>query len=102
MVSSRISIGEVRASPGDIRGSRFLKVNADHEQYNNLSGMATFTIATCGLMKEAKLGEEKFKYEPPSGGFFAMRSHPQVIRIIPQPLRSGYQPEAGAPEAGLP
>ena len=101
-MSSRISTGGVRASPGDIRGSRFLKVDADDEQYNNLSGMATFTIAACGLMKEAKLGGEKFKYEPPSGGFFAMRSYPQVIRISPQPPRSEYQHEAGAPEAGLP
>ena len=101
-MSSPISTGGVRASPGDIRRSRFLKVNEDYKQYNNLSGMATFTIATFGLMKEAKLGGEKFKYEPPSGGFFAMRGHPQVIRISPQPLRSGYQPEAGAPEAGLP
>ena len=57
------------------------KVNADDKEYDSRSGMATFTIAKGGLMYEATLGGQKFKYEPlskrtvvidepPSGGFF--------------------------------
>ena len=40
------------------------KVNADDKQYDKRSGMATFTIAKGGLMYEATLGGQKFKYEP--------------------------------------
>jgi lipid-binding SYLF domain-containing protein len=40
------------------------KVNADEKQYDKRSGMATFTIAKGGLMYEATLGGQKFKYEP--------------------------------------
>ena len=40
------------------------KVNADDKEYDTRSGMATFTIAKCGLMYEATLGGQKFKYEP--------------------------------------
>jgi lipid-binding SYLF domain-containing protein len=40
------------------------KVNADSKQYDKRSGMATFTIAKGGLMYEATLGGQKFKYEP--------------------------------------
>ena len=40
------------------------KVNADDKQYDSRSGMATFTIAKGGLMYEATLGGQKFKYEP--------------------------------------
>ena len=39
------------------------KVNADDKQYDKRSGMATFTIAKGGLMYEATLGGQKFKYE---------------------------------------
>ena len=39
------------------------KVNADDKQYDSRSGMATFTIAKGGLMYEATLGGQKFKYE---------------------------------------
>ena len=46
------------------------KVSADDKQYDKPGGMAIFTIATCGFMNEAKLGGEKFKTEPLSGGFF--------------------------------
>ena len=40
------------------------KVNADDKEYDSRSGMATFTIAKGGLMYEATLGGQKFKYEP--------------------------------------
>jgi len=40
------------------------KVNASEKQYDGRSGMATFTIAKGGLMYEATLGGQKFKYEP--------------------------------------
>ena len=40
------------------------KVNADDKEYDRRSGMATFTIAKGGLMYEATLGGQKFKYEP--------------------------------------
>ena len=40
------------------------KVNASDKQYDGRSGMATFTIAKGGLMYEATLGGQKFKYEP--------------------------------------
>ena len=40
------------------------KVNADDKKYDSRSGMATFTIAKGGLMYEATLGGQKFKYEP--------------------------------------
>ena len=40
------------------------KVNADDKEYDTRSGMATFTIAKGGLMYEATLGGQKFKYEP--------------------------------------
>ena len=40
------------------------KVSADDKQYDNRSGMATFTITKGGLMYEATLGGQKFKYEP--------------------------------------
>ena len=40
------------------------KVNADDKQYDKRSGMAIFTIAKGGLMYEATLGGQKFKYEP--------------------------------------
>lgn len=40
------------------------RVNADDKQYDKRSGMATFTIAKGGLMYEATLGGQKFKYEP--------------------------------------
>ena len=40
------------------------KVNADDKKYDKRSGMATFTIAKGGLMYEATLGGQKFKYEP--------------------------------------
>ena len=40
------------------------KVNADDKEYDSRSGMATFTIAKGGLMYEARLGGQKFKYEP--------------------------------------
>ena len=40
------------------------KVNANEKQYDGRSGMATFTIAKGGLMYEATLGGQKFKYEP--------------------------------------
>ena len=39
------------------------KVNADDKEYDSRSGMATFTIAKGGLMYEATLGGQKFKYE---------------------------------------
>ena len=39
------------------------KVNADDKEYDTRSGMATFTIAKGGLMYEATLGGQKFKYE---------------------------------------
>jgi len=40
------------------------KVNASEKQYDGRSGMAIFTIAKGGLMYEATLGGQKFKYEP--------------------------------------
>ena len=40
------------------------KVNASEKQYDGRSGMAVFTIAKGGLMYEATLGGQKFKYEP--------------------------------------
>ena len=40
------------------------KVNANEKQYDGRSGMAIFTIAKGGLMYEATLGGQKFKYEP--------------------------------------
>jgi lipid-binding SYLF domain-containing protein len=40
------------------------KVSADDKEYDSRSGMATFTIAKGGLMYEATLGGQKFKYEP--------------------------------------
>ena len=40
------------------------KVNASDKQYDGRSGMAIFTIAKGGLMYEATLGGQKFKYEP--------------------------------------
>ena len=40
------------------------KVNASDKQYDGRSGMATFTITKGGLMYEATLGGQKFKYEP--------------------------------------
>ena len=40
------------------------KVNANEKQYDGRSGMAVFTIAKGGLMYEATLGGQKFKYEP--------------------------------------
>ena len=40
------------------------KVNANERQYDGRSGMAVFTIAKGGLMYEATLGGQKFKYEP--------------------------------------
>ena len=40
------------------------KVNASEKQYDGRSGMATFTIAKGGLMYEATLGGQKFKYAP--------------------------------------
>ena len=40
------------------------KANADDKEYDSRSGMATFTIAKGGLMYEATLGGQKFKYEP--------------------------------------
>ena len=40
------------------------KVNADDKEYDSRSGMATFTIAKAGLMFEAMLSGQKFKYEP--------------------------------------
>ena len=40
------------------------KVNANDKQYDGRSGMATFTITKGGLMYEATLGGQKFKYEP--------------------------------------
>ena len=40
------------------------KVNASEKQYDGRSGMAVFTIANGGLMDEATLGGQKFKYEP--------------------------------------
>ena len=40
------------------------KVNASDKQYDGRSGMAVFTIAKGGLMYEATLGGQKFKYEP--------------------------------------
>ena len=40
------------------------KVNADDKEYDSRSGMATFTIAKGGLMYEASIGGQKFKYEP--------------------------------------
>ena len=39
-------------------------VSASEKQYDGRSGMATFTIAKGGLMYEATLGGQKFKYEP--------------------------------------
>ena len=39
-------------------------VNANERQYDGRSGMAVFTIAKGGLMYEATLGGQKFKYEP--------------------------------------
>lgn len=39
------------------------KVSASERQYDDRSGMATFTIAKGGLMYEATLGGQKFKYE---------------------------------------
>ena len=40
------------------------KANANERQYDGRSGMAVFTIAKSGLMYEATLGGQKFKYEP--------------------------------------
>ena len=40
------------------------KVNANEKQYDGRSGMAVFTIAKGGLIYEATLGGQKFKYEP--------------------------------------
>ena len=40
------------------------KVNANEKQYDGRSGMAISTIAKGGLMYEATLGGQKFKYEP--------------------------------------
>ena len=40
------------------------KVSANEKQYDGRSGMAVFTIAKGGLMYEATLGGQKFKYEP--------------------------------------
>ena len=40
------------------------KVNANERQYDGRSWMAVFTIAKGGLMYEATLGGQKFKYEP--------------------------------------
>ena len=40
------------------------KVNANEKQYDGRSGMAVLTIAKGGLMYEATLGGQKFKYEP--------------------------------------
>ena len=40
------------------------KVSASEKQYDGRSGMAVFTIAKGGLMYEATLGGQKFKYEP--------------------------------------
>ena len=39
-------------------------VSASEKQYDGRSGMAVFTIAKGGLMYEATLGGQKFKYEP--------------------------------------
>ena len=39
------------------------KVSASERQYDGRSGMATFTIAKGGLMYEATLGGQKFKYD---------------------------------------
>jgi len=39
-------------------------VNADDKECDGRSGMATFTIAEGGLIYEATLGGQKFKYEP--------------------------------------
>ena len=40
------------------------KVSASEKQYDGRSGMAVLTIAKGGLMYEATLGGQKFKYEP--------------------------------------
>ncbi len=37
--------------------------NAEEKQYRKRSGMAIFTIAKSGLMYEATLGGQKFKFE---------------------------------------
>ncbi len=39
-------------------------VSANERQYDGRSGMAVFTITKGGLMYEATLGGQKFKYEP--------------------------------------
>ena len=39
-------------------------INANERQHDGRSGMAVFTIAKGGLMYEATLGGQKFKYEP--------------------------------------
>ena len=38
-------------------------VTAENKQYDGRSGMAIFTIAKGGLMYEATLGGQKFKFE---------------------------------------
>ena len=60
--ASTTSGGGGNTSSGTDADSR--KVNADDKEYDSRSGMATFTIAKGGLMYEATLGGQKFKYEP--------------------------------------
>ena len=56
------STGGGNTSAGTDAGSS--TVNANEWRYDGRSGMAVFTIAKGGLMDEATLAGQKFKYEP--------------------------------------